>query len=707
TPSWSVGTFEGQGMGTGFALGLGKSTSNNGENTSAIDLHLDLSAHVNDDLEFSFWFKDANDETHFEDGIFISDDGGLSFHKIFSFEPERWANSYGRFPALDLDSLIRREGLTATSTFVVRFQQRDENAFDACCGNSDGLFIDDIEIKVAEPIVYTTPPFTDNFDSNSLNNSWRPVNPHFIGNTTEQENITPSSLVTVFSNSGTNTSGALGIGKLNDNNGTNTSAVDLYLDFTDIGEHIELSFDIRDFFNENNAADGIYVSTDFGASFTKVYTFDFTQLQDNIFEKVILNLTELSSEVGVTLDGNTILRIQQIGTGDFNTSGDEDGLIIDNLMVRNFLLPIVNFFNPGIAPVGSEIVISGDNFDTVSSITLGALDVQEFIIIDDETLLIKIPENAINGAITVTNDEGKGSSEEFFIISNELVQSPKNLEAGAKVGFIQLTWEDASDNELEFLLERSVGDDDSFMTLAYLQKNSTGFSDGNVITGTTYFYRVRALNHLGISEFSNTANATAIGEGATTEAPDTPDNFTASSVDGGDTAIDLSWADNSENEENFVVLRALNQSGPFAIVVYLDANTTSYQDIGLAFATTYHYKVAASNEAGMTESTVQSATTVGKITAVDNELNHNSNNVAFSIYPIPSMDKLLNVDIPSSILGKDAQIKIYNLQGSLKYSQNIQLENSLALDLNGLNSGIYLFMLNTDEHIFNSKLVLE
>ncbi|MEQ9290311.1 MAG: hypothetical protein RIG77_25490, partial [Cyclobacteriaceae bacterium] len=128
-------------------------------------------------------------------------------------------------------SLIRREGLTATSTFVVRFQQRDENAFDACCGNSDGLFIDDIEIKVADTIVPSTLPYANDFES-GLGSEWKINNAYLVGGTAKEDQITPSWSVGTFEGQGMGTGFALGLGKSTSNNGENTSAIDLHLDLS-------------------------------------------------------------------------------------------------------------------------------------------------------------------------------------------------------------------------------------------------------------------------------------------------------------------------------------------------------------------------------------------------------------------------------------------------------------------------------------------
>lgn len=85
------------------------------------------------------------------------------------------------------------------------------------------------------------------------------------------------------------------------------------------------------------------------------------------------------------------------------------------------------------------------------------------------------------------------------------------------------------------------------------------------------------------------------------DAPDTPAGLTAAAD--GDTKIDLSWTAVSE-ATSYLIYRDTSDSGSFP---YLGTNTSnSYEDTGLTAASTYFYKVSASNAGG--ESAASSAT---------------------------------------------------------------------------------------------------
>ena len=72
-PSSVVAVFNGNGFESEFGVGIGKSCDD-GFATNALDLHLDLSA--SSTAMLSFLMQDISDETHVDDGLYFSDDGG-------------------------------------------------------------------------------------------------------------------------------------------------------------------------------------------------------------------------------------------------------------------------------------------------------------------------------------------------------------------------------------------------------------------------------------------------------------------------------------------------------------------------------------------------------------------------------------------------------------------------------------------------------
>ncbi len=70
---------------------------------------------------------------------------------------------------------------------------------------------------------------------------------------------------------------------------------------------------------------------------------------------------------------------------------------------------------------------------------------------------------------------------------------------------INLTWDDNSNNESSFIIERGT-DNSSFTQLATVDTNINYYTDTNFTLGQTYYYRVKASNEFGDSSYTNTAS---------------------------------------------------------------------------------------------------------------------------------------------------------------------------------------------------------
>jgi hypothetical protein len=103
------------------------------------------------------------------------------------------------------------------------------------------------------------------------------------------------------------------------------------------------------------------------------------------------------------------------------------------------------------------------------------------------------------------------------------------------------------------------------------------------------------------------------GGGGDPQPPAAPTGLVANAVSS--SRIDLTWADNSTNEANFIVERCPGQScSDFADVATLAANTTSYANTGLSPNTAYTYRIRAANADGTlySHSSTATATTLAQ-----------------------------------------------------------------------------------------------
>ncbi|HRU91934.1 MAG TPA: fibronectin type III domain-containing protein [Candidatus Marinimicrobia bacterium] len=103
--------------------------------------------------------------------------------------------------------------------------------------------------------------------------------------------------------------------------------------------------------------------------------------------------------------------------------------------------------------------------------------------------------------------------------SSEVPSAPYPLRAMAvSASQIDLSWNDNSDNEEGFIIERSMDGGKTFMQITNVRANTTTYQDQGLAASTQYFYRVQAYNVYGYSDYSNYAMAMTQGGGGGTAA---------------------------------------------------------------------------------------------------------------------------------------------------------------------------------------------
>ena len=166
---------------------------------------------------------------------------------------------------------------------------------------------------------------------------------------------------------------------------------------------------------------------------------------------------------------------------------------------------------------------------------------------------------------------------------------------------INLSWQDNSSNEDSFRVEQLVNG--AYQEVQSFSAGVTFVQITGLAASTSYSFRVRAANSGGYSAYSNTASATTQAIPAPPAAPTVLTAQAAST-----SAINLSWQDNSANEDSFHVQQLVN--GAYQEIQILGPNMTSVQIGGLTAATTYSFRVVAANAIGFSAySNVATATT--------------------------------------------------------------------------------------------------
>jgi len=169
-------------------------------------------------------------------------------------------------------------------------------------------------------------------------------------------------------------------------------------------------------------------------------------------------------------------------------------------------------------------------------------------------------------------------------------------------------WSVRGSNEDGFLIQRKTGAGGAFADLATVGANVESYLDATCAPATTYCYRVRAYNGYGDSDWSNEDCATTTGPAP----PSAPSNLVAAPASS--TQIDLSWTDNSGNEEGFVIEVDEGNTGSFAHLDTVGANVTQYSDTGLSEGVEYCYRVYAYNAYGNSDYSNVDCATPGEVT---------------------------------------------------------------------------------------------
>lgn len=195
--------------------------------------------------------------------------------------------------------------------------------------------------------------------------------------------------------------------------------------------------------------------------------------------------------------------------------------------------------------------------------------------------------------VTAYNTAGYNSSDKVSVaVTDTVPDAATNLlavtDSETDPTQVTFTWQDNSDNESGFqIYRRDWSGSTSYKLIATTLVNVESYVDSDVdVEGTLYFYRAVAYNNRG-------------------ETVSSPDNWSVpfflkaptdfmGIADGTD--INLTWTDNSEKEDAYVIYRCTDGAS-YALVDTTDANSTSYTDSGLEENTVYYYFIGAYFEA--------------------------------------------------------------------------------------------------------------
>lgn len=210
--------------------------------------------------------------------------------------------------------------------------------------------------------------------------------------------------------------------------------------------------------------------------------------------------------------------------------------------------------------------------------------------------------------------DNNGTSVKSNVVKEVLIQrgarlpyAPYNLSI-AKLGdgtAINLSWRDTSETVNNFEIHRKIGFKGIYSLYRTVAGDVRNINDTGLNKDSTYYYKIRGVNSVGVSPFSNEVNSDNLFSSGTLEPPT---NLIAQAR--GTRLIILTWKDNSQ-DENFFAIERKGEWGDFSRIATVLKDVTYFRDTttGLFPGGNFSYRIKAYSSKDSAHSNISTTTT--------------------------------------------------------------------------------------------------
>ncbi|MCP9767437.1 T9SS C-terminal target domain-containing protein [Lacihabitans sp. LS3-19] len=254
---------------------------------------------------------------------------------------------------------------------------------------------------------------------------------------------------------------------------------------------------------------------------------------------------------------------------------------------------------------------------------------------------------------------------------------------------IGLSWDHPLDDEDYFIIEVSE-DGTNYLQLGKFKTAEVNtFKHEPIQEGVDYIYRIKAGNYLfGESDWVTTQKIMY----PYSKAPNAPFGLSSKASTSG---VDLTWYDDSNNEENFILERSVDDNQNFVELAKLGRNVITYTDKTVTAGKTYFYQVKAMNTIG---SSAASNISEIKVIATSGVINEE----LIGLFPNPTLN-YVTVNLPEGVSNQNVEISLLDQKNRTVYSKTFNSQK-IEVNMSELKPGLYNLVIKSNEFKSSKKV---